>query len=397
MKKIALVCILLCIVACGRKESLRRGEKDPVADEGFSSWAGEVRVLSDSLEKPEKIPFTTLSMDAVKESFSKKEISEDLILGFDPREEILYQDRSDPSLETFQKIGITHEKTGESREIDLDRSYKYIDAMRAENGCLYFIGSNTDAGVDYVEVHPGGEVKRKELSSFSRIAAFADQEGFYVNLEKTLSQNRIENSLFYIEYGGDKGRELMKESFTVAEDGRVKEGHLFSNFYGMGDTAGFQELGDYSENVTEAEGSYLWDRKENVLYKIPFITKLSAYLAGNRDLIINLRAFQPMGDVEEDRCILYKKEDRGYKPYVLPDYEHSNFIRETRILKDGRIFIHEDFSIDFVDLGERKGERISLKEENRNAFSFSRDGYLSFVEKEGERNYLYWGRMENRE
>lgn len=199
--------------------------------------------------------------------------------------------------------------------------------------------------------------------------------------------------MYFMKYGAEKADKIVNEAFTLGKDEKVKEGHLFTNFYGMGNTVGFQELDDYSENVTEAKSSYLLDRGKNTLYEIPFITNLSNYLAGDADLIVNLNAPNPKGEPEEDRCTLYKKEGDGYRPYILPGYASSNFIRESRILDDGRLFIHGDVSLDFVDLSEMKAKKISTRQENLRSVFFSNDGILSFVEEEGDKNYLYWGRV----
>lgn len=392
MKRLAIVFILLCLLACGRQEAVP--QENSSAEKGLENSARETKVLSDNLKEPETMEFTVLSVDDIKGNFSKKEISKDSIFGFDPKEEILYQDISDPTLEAFKNIRITDLKTGERKEVELERTYKYMDAEKVVDGTFYFVGSNTDAGADYVEVHPDGSVKQVALSDFNRIAAFAEKEGFYVSLEKVLGENKLENAMYFMEYGGEKADEILNAAFTLGRDERVKEGHLYTNFYGMGDTMGFQELDDYSENVTEAKGSYLLDREKNTLYEIPFITKLSNYLAGDPELIVNLNAPNSKGEPQEDRCTLYKKEGEGYRPYILPGYASSNFIRESRILEDGRLFIHGDVSLDFVDLSEMRAEKISTRQENLHSFFFSNDGILSFVEEDGDKNYLYWGRVE---
>lgn len=392
MKKFAIACILLCLLACGRQEAVPQG--DSGAEKGLENSARETKVLSDILKEPETMEFTVLSLDEIKEGFSKKEISKNSVFGIDPKEEILYQDISDPALEALKNIRITDLKTGEDHDVELERAYKYMDAEKVVNGTFYFIGSNTDAGVDYVEVHPDGKVKRVALSDFDRIAAFAEKEGFYVSLEKVLGENKLENAMYFMEYGGEKADEILNAAFTLGEDEGVKEGHLYTNFYGMGNTVGFQELDDSSENVTDAKGSYLLDREKNILYEIPFITRLSRYLAGDPELIVNLNAPNPEGDPEKDRCTLYKKEADGYRPYILPGYDYSNFLRESRILDDGRLFIHGDASLDFVDLSEMTAKKISLRQENLSSVFFSNDGILSFVEKDGDKNYLYWGRVE---
>ena len=392
MKKFAIVCILLCLLACGRQEALP--QENSGANKGLENLARETKVLSDNLKEPETMKLTALSVDEIKGNFSKKEISEDWVLGFDPKEEILYQDISDPTLEAFKSIRITDLKTGEGHDVELERTYKYMDAAKVVDGTFYFIASNTDAGADYVEVHPDGKVKRVALSDFDRIAAFAEKEGFYVSLEKTLGKNKLKNAMYFMKYGGEKADEIVNTAFALGKDEGVKEGHLFTNFYGMGNTVGFQELDDYSENVTEAKGSYLLGREKNTLYEIPFITKLSNYLAGDPELIVNLNARDPEGDPEKDRCTLYKKEGDGYRPYILPGYDYSNFIRESRILDDGRLFVHGDVSLDFVDLSDMKGQKISTRQENLRSVFFSNDGILSFVEEEGDKNYLYWGRVE---
>ena len=392
MKKLTIVCILLCLLACGRKEAVPQG--DSGANKGLENLARETKVLSDILKEPETMEFTVLSADDIKGNFSKKEISKDSVFGFDPKEEILYQDISDPTKEVFKSIRITDLKTGEGHDVELERAYKYMDAEKVVDGTFYFIGSNTDAGVDYVEVHPDGSVKQVALSDFDRIAAFAEKEGFYVSLEKTLGKNKLKNAMYFMKYGGEKADEIVNTAFALGKDEGVKEGHLFTNFYGMGNTVGFQELDDYSENVTEAKGSYLLGREKNTLYEIPFITKLSNYLAGDPELIVNLNARDPEGDPEKDRCTLYKKEGDEYRPYILPGYDYSNFLRETRILDDGRLFIHGDVSLDFVDLSEMRATKISTRQENLRSFFFSNDGILSFVEEEGDKNYLYWGRVE---
>lgn len=392
MKRLAIVFILLYLLACGRQEAVP--QENSSAEKGLENSARETKVLSDNLKEPETMEFTVLSVDDIKGNFSKKEISKDSIFGFDPKEEILYQDISDPTLEAFKNIRITDLKTGERKEVELERTYKYMDAEKVVDGTFYFVGSNTDAGADYVEVHPDGSVKQVALSDFNRIAAFAEKEGFYISLEKVLGENKLENAMYFMEYGGEKADEILNAAFTLGKDEGVKEGHLYTNFYGMGDTMGFQELDDYSENVTEAKGSYLLDKEKNTLYEIPFITKLSNYLAGDADLIVNLKAPNPEGEPEEDRCILYKKEGEGYRPYILPGYASSNFIRESRILDDGRLFIHGDVSLDFVDLSEMRAEKISTRQENLHSFFFSNDGILSFVEENGDKNYLYWGRVE---
>lgn len=392
MKKLTIVCILLCLLACGRQKAVPQGNS--AAEKGLEYLAGETKVLSDNLKEPETMKFTALYVDDIKGNFSKKEISKDSVFGFDPKEEILYQDISDPTLEAFKNIRITDLKTGEGRDVELERTYKYMDAEKVVDGTFYFIGSNTDAGADYVEVHPDGSVKRVALSDFDRIAVFAEKEGFYISLEKVLGENKLENAMYFMEYGGEKADEILNAAFTLGKDEGVKEGHLYTNFYGMGNTVGFQELDDYSENVTEAKGSYLLDREKNTLYEIPFITKLSNYLAGDPELIVNLNAPNPEGDPEKDRCTLYKKEGDGYTPYILPGYAYSNFLRESRILDDGRLFIDGDMSLDFVDLSEMRAKKISLRQENLGSVFFSNDGILSFVEKDGDKNYLYWGRVE---
>lgn len=367
---------------------------DSGAEKGLDNSARETKVLSDILKEPKTMEFTVLSADEIKEGFSKKEISKDSVFGFDPKEEILYQDISDPTLEAFKNIRITDLKTGEDRDVELERSYKYMDAEKVVDGTFYFIGSNTDAGADYVEVHPDGKMKQVALSDFDRIAAFAEKEGFYVSLEKMLGENKLENAMYFMAYGGEKAEEILNAAFTLGKDEGVREGHLYTNFYGMGNTVGFQELDDYSENVTEAKGSYLLDREKNILYEIPFITRLSRYLAGDPELIVNLNAPNTEGEPEEDRCTLYKKEGDGYRPYILPGYASSNFIRESRILEDGRLFIHGDVSLDFVDLSEMRAKTISTRQENLRSVFFSNEGILSFVEEEGDENYLYWGRVE---
>lgn len=392
MKKMTIVCILLCLLACGRKEAVPQGNS--AAEKGLEKSARETKVLSDILKEPKTMEFTVLSADEIKEGFSKKEISKDSVFGFDPKEEILYQDISDPALEAFKNIRIIDLKTGEDRDVELERSYKYMDAEKVVDGTFYFIGSNTDAGADYVEVHPDGKMKQVALSDFDRIAAFAEKEGFYVSLEKILGENKLENAMYFMAYGGEKAEEILNAAFTLGKDEKVKEGHLYTNFYGMGDTVGFQELDDYSENVSEAKGSYLLDRKENTLYEIPFITRLSRYLAGDPELIVNLNAPNTEGEPEEDRCTLYKKEGDGYRPYILPGYASSNFIRESRILDDGRLFIHGDVSLDFVDLSEMRAKKISTRQENLHSVFFSNEGILSFVEEDGDKSYLYWGRVE---
>lgn len=391
MKKMTIVCILLCLLACGRKEAVPQGNS--AAEKGLEKSARETKVLSDDLKEPETMEFTAVSVDDIKEGFSKKEISKDSVFGFDPKEEILYQDISDPTLEAFKNIRITDLKTGEGHDVELERTYKYMDAEKVVDGTFYFIGSNTDAGADYVEVHPDGSVKRVALSDFDRIAAFAEKAGFYVSLEKVLGENKLENAMFFMEYGGEKADEILNAAFTLGKDEGVKEGHLYTNFYGMGNTVGFQELDDYSENVTDAKGSYLLDREKKILYEIPFITRLSRYLAGDPDLIVNLNAPNPEGEPEDDRCTLYKKEGEGYRPYVLPGYDYSNFIRESRILDDGRLFIDGDVSLDFVDLSDMRVKKISTRQENLHSVFFSNDGILSFVEEEGDKNYLYWGKV----
>lgn len=391
MKKFAIVCILLCLLACGRQEALP--QENSGANKGLENSARETKVLSDNLKEPETMELTALSVDEMKGNFSKKEISKDSVFGFDPKEEILYQDISDPTKEVFKSIRITDLKTGERKDVELKQPYKFIDATKVVDGTFYFIGSNTEGAVDSVEIRPDGEVEQVALSDFNRIAAFAEKEGFYVSLEKVLGENKLENAMYFMKYGAEKADEIVNEAFTLGKDEKVKEGHLFTNFYGMGNTVGFQELDDYSENVTEAKGSYLLDREKNTLYEIPFITKLSTYLAGDADLIVNLNAPNLKGEPEEDRCTLYKKEGDGYRPYVLPGYASSNFIRESRILDDGRLFIHGDVSLDFVDLSDMKGQKISTRQENLRSVFFSNDGILSFVEEEGDKNYLYWGRV----
>lgn len=391
MKKMTIVCILLCLLACGRKEAVPQGNS--AAEKGLEKSARETKVLSDILKEPKTMEFTVLSADEIKEGFSKKEISKDSVFGFDPKEEILYQDISDPTKEVFKSIRITDIKTGERKDVELKQPYKFIDATKVVDGTFYFIGSNTEGAVDSVEIRPDGEVKQVALSDFDRIAAFAEKAGFYVSLEKVLGENKLENAMYFMKYGADKADEIVNEAFTLGKDEKVKEGHLFTNFYGMGNTVGFQELDDYSENVTEAKGSYLLDRKENTLYEIPFITRLSRYLAGDPGLIVNLNAPNPEGEPEDDRCTLYKKEGEGYRPYILPGYDYSNFIRESRILEDGRLFIHGDVSLDFVDLSEMRAKKISTRQENLHSVFFSNEGILSFVEEEGDKNYLYWGKV----
>ena len=391
MKKFTIVCILLCLLACGRQKALPQGNSG--AEKGLENLAGETKVLSDNLKEPETMEVTALSADEIKGNFSKKEISKDSVLGFDPKEEILYQDISDPTKEVFKSIRITDLKTGERKDVELKQPYKFIDATKVVDGTFYFIGSNTEGAVDSVEIRPDGEVEQVALSDFNRIAAFAEKEGFYISLEKVLGENKLENAMYFMKYGAEKADKIVNEAFTLGKDEKVKEGHLFTNFYGMGNTVGFQELDDYSENVTEAKSSYLLDRGKNTLYEIPFITNLSNYLAGDADLIVNLNAPNPKGEPEEDRCTLYKKEGDGYRPYILPGYASSNFIRESRILDDGRLFIHGDVSLDFVDLSEMKAKKISTRQENLRSVFFSNDGILSFVEEEGDKNYLYWGRV----
>lgn len=392
MKKITIVCILLCLLACGRKEAVPQGNS--AANKGLENSARETKVLSDNLKEPETMELTALSVDDMKGNFSKKEISKDSVFGFDPKEEILYQDISDPTKEVFKSIRITDLKTGERKDVELKQPYKFIDATKVVDGTFYFIGSNTEGAVDSVEIRPDGEVKQVALSDFDRIAAFAEKAGFYVSLEKNSGKNKMENAMYFMEYGGEKADEILNAAFTLGKDEKVKEGHLYTNFYGMGNTVGFQELDDYSQNVTEAKGSYLLDREKNTLYEIPFITRLSRYLAGDPDLIVNLNAPNTEGEPEEDRCTLYKKEGDGYRPYILPGYASSNFIRESRILDDGRLFIHGDVSLDFVDLSDMRAKKISTRQENLRSFFFSNDGILSFVEEDGDKNYLYWGRVE---
>lgn len=391
MKKFAIACILLCLLACGRQGAVPQGNS--AAEKGLENFAGETKVLSDNLKEPETMELTALSADEIKGNFSKKEISKDSVLGFDPKEKILYQDLSDPTKEVFKSIRITDLKTGERKDVELKQPYKFIDATKVVDGTFYFIGSNTEGAVDSVEIRPDGEVEQVALSDFNRIAAFAEKEGFYISLEKVLGENKLENAMYFMKYGAEKADKIVNEAFTLGKDEKVKEGHLFTNFYGMGNTVGFQELDDYSENVTEAKSSYLLDRGKNTLYEIPFITNLSNYLAGDADLIVNLNAPNPKGEPEEDRCTLYKKEGDGYRPYILPGYASSNFIRESRILDDGRLFIHGDVSLDFVDLSEMKAKKISTRQENLRSVFFSNDGILSFVEEEGDKNYLYWGRV----
>ena len=50
-------------------------------------------------------------------------------------------------------------------------------------------------------------------------------------------------------------------------------------------------------------------------------------------------------------------------------------------------------SLDFVDLSDMKGQKISTRQENLRSFFFSNDGILSFVEEDGDKSYLYWGRV----
>ena len=75
MKKLTIVCILLCLLACGRKEAVPQGNS--AAEKGLENSARETKVLSDILKEPKTMEFTAVSVDDIKGNFSKKEISKD--------------------------------------------------------------------------------------------------------------------------------------------------------------------------------------------------------------------------------------------------------------------------------------------------------------------------------
>lgn len=398
MKRIALLCILFALVGCGPVEPPAPEEEvveeEVVEEVAALELASETELIQAPAARPVTLVVETVTLEKLQGDFSKRAISEDAVLGFDPEKQVLYQDVTDPSLEGTGRVRITHLETGQTKETGLGRLYRYLDGQRVVDGKLHLIGPNLEEGtLDHLVIAPEATVELTELPPSDRGGVTAADGGFYVMLENLAAEDRVEYALLYLPYDSSDMEELYRGHYTLGADGQVAEGHALGNFHAMGDHLGFQELEGDLDNDPKVKASYLWDVKGDLLHGVGFITRPSTFLAGDPELILDLKTRETEWGSEEEPLILYRKEGTEYIPYVISGYEYANFIGEARLLEGGGLYIQGDHSLDFLDLETMVVKKIPLGGAQFDFLDFSEGNVLSFVERGEGGPLLHWGSL----